>query len=214
MEMESAMTEAALTDLAARYSRLWFVPYPNSVWDPDNVVGRWLADHLLEEEKSLQDRLTLLAYRPLHSANELLHPVGIETAAEDVRLEGVYTTIDGQRADLSEELTLRPGAIVAVTLMWETLGAIPGSYTVFVHLLDDSGHLLAQHDGIPVAGTRPTSTWHPGERLFDRHELVVPDAAMGKGRMVIGLYDSTTLQRMPFAGGADAIAISDVQFEE
>jgi hypothetical protein len=121
--------------------------------------------------------------------------------------------MDGQRVDLSEEIRLQPGAAVSVTLFWETLAPIPDSYTVFVHLLDDSGRLLAQHDGIPVAGARPTPTWQPGERLFDRHELLVPDAVAGQRSLLIGLYHSATLQRRPFAGGADAIPVATIVFE-
>jgi hypothetical protein len=97
-------------------------------------------------------------------------------------------------------------------LLWEALATIPDSYTVFVHLLDDSGRLLAQHDGIPVGGTRPTPTWQPGERLLDRHELLVPDDVAGNGRLVVGLYQTETVTRRPFVGSIDAIQVGNVQF--
>lgn len=49
--------------------------------------------------------------------------------------------------------------------------------TVFAHLLDADGALLAQDDHAPAYGWHPTSAWHPGEIVQEQHFLPRPDAA-------------------------------------
>ncbi|MEZ4517401.1 MAG: hypothetical protein R3C44_11420 [Chloroflexota bacterium] len=71
-----AETEAALNDLTAGHDRLWFVPYIGSVWDPDNVVGRWLDYNLVTEEHRIYDRHQLDVYRSPDNARAIMTPVG------------------------------------------------------------------------------------------------------------------------------------------
>lgn len=205
-----AETEAALAELAATYERIWFVPYLNSGWDGDNVVGRWLDYHLLPESRLAANRLALWAYRPLADAPAVMVPQVVQFG-EQIQLAGVYVTADGEPVDLAEGIRLTGETAVTVTLLWESAGAIPENYTVFVHLLDESGALVAQHDGVPLFGTRPTATWQPGERLLDRHELVIPGGWGGNGRFFIGLYHSETFERLPTPSGADAWEIGRVR---
>jgi hypothetical protein len=83
-------------------------------------------------------------------------------------------------------------------LTWHSETATDTDYAVFVHLVDDGGHILAQLDAQPASGTRPTSGWLPGEYVTDRHQLTVPeDAAPGPVRVMVGLYDPATLERLP-----------------
>lgn len=206
-----AATEANLRDLAATHERLWFVPYTGSVWDPDNVVGRWLDDNLLAETAGEYGRQRLLAYRALPGAQSVMMTVG--QTAGDVTLLAAYVTVDGQAADPAQPIALTPGASVAVTLLWEAQAAPPADYTAFVHLLDGSGALVAQHDGVPHDGTRPTSTWLPGEHVLDRHVVTVPAGAAGDGRLVVGLYDSATVERLTFETGRDAVDLTSVRTE-
>ena len=60
---------------------------------------------------------------------------------------------------------------------------------VFVHLLDSSGRLVAQHDGEPVAWHSLTDRWHAGERYTDRHGVPLPaDLPPGAYTLLVGLY--------------------------
>jgi hypothetical protein len=60
---------------------------------------------------------------------------------------------------------------------------------VFVHLLDEQGRLVAQHDGEPGGGLVLTTTWQPGETVADNHGLLVPiDVAGGRFTVQVGLY--------------------------
>lgn len=90
-----------------------------------------------------------------------------------------------------------PGDVVALTLYWRADQAVPQDYTVFVHLLDSAGRVVAQGDGMPSSGEYPTSQWVPGDVVEDPHQVLVPrDLASGDYRFLVGLYDLKTLQRL------------------
>ena len=60
---------------------------------------------------------------------------------------------------------------------------------VFVHLLDSSGRLVAQHDGEPIAWHSPTDRWRAGEQYTDRHGIVLPsDLSPGEYTLMVGMY--------------------------
>jgi hypothetical protein len=91
-----------------------------------------------------------------------------------------------------------PGGPLAVALYWEAIEPDGRAYTVFVHLLNESGELVAQSDGPPRAGAFPTSIWDAGERLVDERVLVLPpDLPAGRYRLLAGLYDPGTGTRLP-----------------
>jgi hypothetical protein len=205
-------TEAALAELAATYDRLWFAPVHHSNWDPENVAFRWLDYHNLKEFDLRAGNLQLLAYRPLRAMEQVLMPLEAELAGL-LRLEGVFVAVDGRPADLQQPPVVRPGASLNVTLVWQGLGAATDDFTVFVHLLAEDGVLIAQHDGIPMLGTRPTTTWLAGERLIDRHEIELPaELSWQKGTLWLGLYHSDTTKRQAFAGGEMAIPLAELYF--
>jgi 4-amino-4-deoxy-L-arabinose transferase-like glycosyltransferase len=81
-----------------------------------------------------------------------------------------------------------------VTLTWQALSAPRGDYTVFVHLLDGSGRLIAQHDGPPQDGAFPTSLWQPGDTAADIHHLAGETA--GAESIEVGLYRRPSLERL------------------
>jgi hypothetical protein len=78
---------------------------------------------------------------------------------------------------------------------------------VFVHLLDNEGLVVAQHDGQPVGGLRPTSSWATGETQQDNHGLLMPEStAPGEYRLVAGMYVPATGERLPVSGPRERIA--------
>ncbi|MBK8050547.1 MAG: hypothetical protein IPK16_27650 [Anaerolineales bacterium] len=82
------------------------------------------------------------------------------------------------------------------------------NYQVFVHLLDAQGNKILQRDGQPVQWTRPTSTWREGEYITDHYGLLLPDTlSSGQYRVVVGLYDPVTGQRLPVSAGPTDYAI-------
>jgi hypothetical protein len=95
--------------------------------------------------------------------------------------------------------------VLHVSLSWRSLRPAEGDYTVFVHLIDENARIWAQHDGRPVGGSRPTSSWQPGEEITDHHGLALPaDLPPGEYRLAVGLYDASTGERLSVATGPGA----------
>lgn len=99
-------------------------------------------------------------------------------------------------------LVPEPGRLV-VRLYWRAAARPHQDYTVFVHALDASGRRLAQHDSFPAEGRWPTSLWLPGTSVPDEH--VLEFAPAGVARLLVGLYDWRTGERLPlWVGGQPA----------
>ncbi len=129
-------------------------------------------------------------------------PVGSAQLAEGVSLAGYnLTPTNGQ-------LELR--------LYWQTSAPLPTRYKVFVQLLAVDNSVLAQSDQFPAGGERPTTGWLPGEIITDGHTLTLaPDVPPGSYRLIAGLYDPLTGQRLSLrdtvgAPFADAIFLTEL----
>lgn len=86
---------------------------------------------------------------------------------------------------------------VGVTLYWQALQTPSLSYKVFTHLVNDAGRVAAQRDDFPVQGTRPTTTWRPGETVTDRYIIPLTiDVPPGTYTLVVGFYDAATGTRL------------------
>ena len=112
--------------------------------------------------------------------------------------------------DLSPQVTTTEEP-VALTLYWRVVSDEPPpvAYTIFTHLLNEQGRLVGQHDGPPVWGRRPTTSWVAGEIIVDRHEMVFKDTShTGVTRVEVGIYDPETLERVVTPSGADHVMLS------
>jgi hypothetical protein len=59
-----------------------------------------------------------------------------------------------------------------------------------------------------VAGTRPTTTWAPGEVITDTRALALPATLPpGKYRLVVGWYRYPSFERPTLAGSAETEVI-------
>ncbi len=83
---------------------------------------------------------------------------------------------------------------LALTLYWKRSAPIAADYTVFVHVLDANGKIVAQDDHQPGDGMNPTSLWDDGEVVADNFALEVPP---GTGYLVdLGWYLPGTGERL------------------
>jgi hypothetical protein len=94
---------------------------------------------------------------------------------------------------------LETGEPLRYLMRWQTLKAVPEDYTVFVHLLNDDGVLVAGNDGQPREGLYPTSVWVPGEVIVDER-VWDTDAPPGEYSIEIGLYSLSTGARLLVTG--------------
>ncbi|HXF61404.1 MAG TPA: hypothetical protein VNK95_07295, partial [Caldilineaceae bacterium] len=102
------------------------------------------------------------------------------------------------------------GEALRLVLYWRAETPVTGRYTVFTQLFDPSGALVAQQDNWPVQGLAPTDTWQPGALVRDPYTLAIPaDAAPGRYRLLVGLYDATGRRALTLADGntADHLAV-------
>jgi hypothetical protein len=127
---------------------------------------------------------------------------------KDVSSLSVDRRIDAQLGDHVELFgyTMSPTIIAAgdtlsVTLFWRSDGLISADNHVFVHVIDENGDLVAQHDGVPSSRGRPTWGWQEGEVVRDAHPVSLPaDLPGGTYTVSVGMYDYGTKARLPARG--------------
>jgi hypothetical protein len=193
------------------------VDYPTNRWQPGDV---WRTRHQLpincraldgtvpvvaqllkvdgqpEGPRLTLGSLTVVAGRQFTLPTDL-------TRALDVQLPDVGTLV-GYRL---EGERVRPGENLQVTLYWRAGRETDQNYSVFVHLQSD--RVWAQHDGWPVDGEKPTSTWAEEEVITDRHVIPIgEDVPLGIYQLVVGMYDAETLRPLA-ASTADGQPIED-----
>ena len=101
----------------------------------------------------------------------------------------------------------RAAGQVHLILFWQGFGKPKDDYTVFVHLLDASGDIVAQRDAPPRDGKYPTSIWDVGEIVQDEYDLTIPADARGPFSLAIGMYSSLTQKRLPI-GNSDRLIVN------
>ncbi|MGB9299190.1 MAG: 6-pyruvoyl-tetrahydropterin synthase-related protein [Anaerolineae bacterium] len=105
--------------------------------------------------------------------------------------------------------TARPGNYFRLLLYWEGRADVSGDYTVFVHLTDEEGRVLAQGDSAPAGGIYPTWAWIPGEVVEDEHLVPLEiDVPPGTYHLAIGLYEVDTLKRLE-ATNSEGVSLGD-----
>ena len=101
------------------------------------------------------------------------------------------------------------GDLFYVVLQWQALQTLPLNYKVFIHVLDDQGRPKFQKDKLAIDDLRPTSHWRPGESIRDPYSMLIPvDLAAGQYRVLVGVYDPATGERL-VATAAGTRAVDD-----
>jgi len=126
-----------------------------------------------------------IVYLPIWSAPTNIQPANARFREPPISSEIDLARLVGYTIEYST-----PGAL-RVVLYWQAEGAGARPYTVFVHALDASGELIAQHDGPPARSARPTNQWLAGEIIPDPHDIpVTPETAARIKSLAVGLYDA------------------------
>ena len=115
----------------------------------------------------------------------------------DVRV-GEHIQLLGYTLSSSEASKEEP---VTVTLFWQSDGRLERDYHVFVHLLDQQGEMVAQHDGVPNGGQRPSWDWRYQEVIEDPHPIPLGETQHSETySLYVGMYDYETKVRLPAVG--------------
>ncbi len=185
--------------------------HPADLREINMLIDRWLFDPEVVVEAEAQDIILfrrggepLTAIQVNAVAEGTMHLVRVEVAVED--MQGVYTNIT------ANPISLHPEQGVRVYLYWEALGAPLAERSVSVRILDASETMLAQHDSMPGGGSKPTSWWEKGWAFRDIYYRSVPKNVLaGDGSLEIVLYDTYTIETVPFDNGADSLYIRSVR---
>ena len=122
-------------------------------------------------------------------------------------------TFGGQIRLASTQITRErgPRGALLVQLEWTAVRQPDQDYAVFVQLIDGQGRLVAQHDGPPAGGARPTTNWAVGESVADRHlALIPPELPAGTYQLIAGLYAGNA--RLPIESGESFTELASVSF--
>ena len=197
-------------------------------WDPV-IEPRALWEARITGAAQTRDRLWLVLYRGLAGKNgdlrgwmdSTFYPAGSEWGEEEV-FYGLYgfarrplVEAGGAGArwgdfELRQARTadsVSPGSVIPVALTWRANTPIKTNAKIFVHALAADGRLIAQHDAMPLNDLRPMVSLPPGEDVLDHHGLALPAEYTGTVRIVLGLYDPATGQRLKTSDGREIIEL-------
>lgn len=112
--------------------------------------------------------------------------------AESVRLTGSQVN----------QAEVAAGDWLRFTLFWQTDQPLKTDLTVFTQLLGPDGRVWGQWDNQPKGGWYSTSLWLPGQPVSDDYAFRIdPAAPSGDYRLVAGLYNPATGERLPVTAG-------------
>lgn len=96
-------------------------------------------------------------------------------------------------------------AALTVTTLWrvEAQPAYRAERKVFVHLVNAAGQIVAQSDTFAARH----DSLRRDDRLFQQQRLTLPDSLPSELRLMLGVYDPRTGQRLTLPDGADAIGL-------
>jgi len=185
--LDRQATVAELETILARARRVYALYWATDESDPAGVIEGWLNEHAFKATDVWVGNVRLVSYAAPLPAADLL--------PADARL-GENITLTGYRL-LPERTT--PGEVVQIQFRWTTDVPLTAHYVVFVQALDAANHLVGQRDAEPAT---PSTAWTPGQPVLDRHGLLIePGTPPGQYRVIAGLYDAASGQRLPAPAG-------------
>jgi len=189
-------------------------PYPFDKESLNAEITNMVADpgYIVAEEA---DGIYLI-----RQAGEQLPSIPVDKVAEGaIHLERMEVAVRDEQGLfqplVADTLPLRPGQQLRVTLYWQALADSEAERTISVRLADETGWLIAQQDGMPVGGARPTSWWEKGQKIRDVYYLAIPpEVRPGPYSLDLVLYDTYTQEIVPFAGQGDVLQLRPVVIGE
>ncbi len=108
----------------------------------------------------------------------------------------LIATLDHTLSLAAGELRL-VGDFLQIELGWACSQPLEVDATVFVHLVDDAGHIVAQDDRYPLQGLWPLRYWQAGDAVADLRWVRVPRGLpVGSYTVLVGVYDRATGKRL------------------
>lgn len=171
--------------------------HPSTQWEPNEIVR---ASYQFEAHPgSIRDDYDMVM--------DLWQPgVGLvtdgKTAVASLHVEpdlNLRATWDDGLLLPTYDYALFSGDDTALELVfhWETSQKVTRNYKRFVHVIEaQSGQIVLQEDVVPGRAT-PTEAWERGASIADTVYLQLGHLGAGEYRILVGLYDEETGQRLP-----------------
>jgi uncharacterized membrane protein len=177
-----------LEAISAGHERLFVLYFAERDADPEGWYEGWLGANAFKADEEWVGDVRLATYH---------RPVDGNVLAEvhDAAQFGAAIALEEAKAAFGEA---QAGDVIPVELTWRADRAPGTRYAGFIHIGPEDAPPVAQNDGEPVAGYRPTDAWSPGERIIDRRGVwLKPGTPPGTYGIFVGLYDPATGQRVP-----------------
>ncbi|HVC35219.1 MAG TPA: glycosyltransferase family 39 protein [Chloroflexota bacterium] len=190
--MNVRQTQQALSKLDDSSQRLWLLRWQDYYSDPHRVIANWLGAHAIHERTlNFPGDLAVELWLTRPPVRATLPPDTTTTSAEighTMHLAGLASrrSLDGP---------------LVVTFYWRLSAPLTDDYTVFVHLVDQSGRRVAQADAPPYEGQYSTTRWPVGPIVQDVHRISLPTCLPpGRYRLDVGFYVLKTMRRLGSPG--------------
>jgi 4-amino-4-deoxy-L-arabinose transferase-like glycosyltransferase len=197
--------------------RVW-VEVGSNLFERDYPFERWVAGETVIDRLKIDyppmrgpidlqigqgDRWMTLATLQLDESRMIFDPPSLQHA--QAAQFGDFAELLGYDLKSGSLAVTRP---LDLKLYWRAMNAEPVTtpYTVFTQILAPDGHLVAQHDAPP---NPPTPQWAPGQIVIDNHTIKIVDPTYrGPATLIVGWYNSATVERVPARGSGDFVILS------
>lgn len=181
---------------------------------PGQSEGPVLVDRFLQKDMivfkgdPMTARPALTIYRWDGRSDPLAQISQLPSADANERTFGSFVRFLGSRSSRAQ---VSAGESATVHTYWEILRAPHTRVSIFAHLTDDAGSLIAQSDGLGVT----VENWQPRDIIVQAHEFNIPaDTSEGSYTPLIGWYHEASLERIPLIDSSGhALALAPLHVE-
>jgi 4-amino-4-deoxy-L-arabinose transferase-like glycosyltransferase len=168
-------------------ARIFVLYFAEREADPNGWYERWLALNVAKVHEEWIGNIRLAVYSARSE--------GLGVRSEELRDRSHNLEASLKSAIVVQSL-IADYQLLPIELVWRAEKKIDKRYKVFVHVGKDDAPPIAQFDGEPVGGFRPTDSWNVGEEILDRRGVwLKPGTPRGKFGVFVGLYDGATGER-------------------
>jgi hypothetical protein len=179
--------------------------FPSSIWQRDDVISDVhvlaLPDILEPGAYRLVTGMYIQVNRPVPAYSTVGSVVNNGATIGWIKVPQSGTPVAGEEAisidaNLADTFNLHRAAVgemgdgtVRIRLYWESTIERPEiDATIFVHILNAEGALVAQSDIRPWNGQYPTFIWSRGEIVQTDHSLIIGDTELAGLQVSVGMY--------------------------
>jgi 4-amino-4-deoxy-L-arabinose transferase-like glycosyltransferase len=180
-------------------ARIFVLYFAEREADPNSWYERWLALNVAKIHEEWIGNVRLAVYSARSE--------GSGVRSEELGDRSQNPEVNLKSATVVQSL-ITHYQLLPIELVWRAEKKIDKRYKVFVHVGKDDAPPIAQFDGEPVGGFRPTNSWNAGEEILDRRGVwFKPGTPRGKFGVFVGLYDGATGERL-----GQRIKIGEVEY--